>query len=133
MPSTYNGWPIVVMPSTPWPQGVEFATNSIVAANTNPFTGQQQTQDWQATFMEGSISLPPMKQTAATAWVTFLKQCNGVASVFQFPAALAAQYPETLTSDGTNQRWWRLKTNQSKWSIKIASIYGISFEIREAI
>lgn len=132
MPTTYNGWPVVIMPSTPWPAGAEFAQNALVAANTNPFTGQQQTQDWQASYMEGSMSLPPMLQSQATAWVTFLKSCNGIASVFQFPAAFAANYPESLTSDGTNQRWWRLKANQNKWSIRKASIYGISFEIREA-
>jgi len=132
MPATYHGWPVVTMPTAPWPSGAEFATNSIVAVNTNPFTGTQQTQDWQGTYAEGSITLPAMIQSDAQAWIAFLKACNGTASVFQFPPAWAAAFPESFTSDGTSQRWWRLKPNQARWSIKIAGIYGISFEIREA-
>jgi len=130
--STYNGWTIVTMPSTPWPAGVEFATNDIVASSTNPFTGAQQIQDWNARYMEGSISMQPLTQAQAADWVAFLKSCRGTKNVFQFPAGLAAAFPESFTSDGTAQRYWRLKTNQTRWSIKRASIYGITFEIREA-
>src|SRR4051794_28311310 len=106
---TYNGWTVVTMPTTPWPAGVEFATNSIVATSTNPFNGQQQIQDFNAAYMEGSISLPPLTQAQAALWIAFLESCKGTACVFQFPSAFAAAFPETLTSDGTAQRYWRLK------------------------
>lgn len=129
---TYLGWTVITMPTDPWPASMEFATNSLVAANTNPFTGQQQIQDWNAAYMEASVSLPPLTQTQAASWVAFLKACKGVTNVFQFPAGLAAAFPESLTSDGTAQRYWRLKTNQARWSLRQAAIYGITFEIREA-
>jgi hypothetical protein len=129
---TYNGWTIVTMPTTPWPAGIEVATNALVAANTNPFTAQQQFQDWNATFDELSVSLPPLTQTQAASWITFLRSCRGPMRVFQFPAGLAAAFPESLTSDGSTQRYWRLKSTQSKWSVKLAAIFGITFEVREA-
>jgi hypothetical protein len=128
-----GGGTLISMPSTPWPKSVEFQRNHLAAANTNPFTAQQQTQDWGVDYMEASISLPPMTQSKATPWITFLQSLNGIVNVFQFPAGLAAQYPESFTSDGTNQRYWRLKSNTTSWSIKPVSIYGLTFEIREAI
>ena len=129
---TYNGWPVITMPDTPWPARLEFATNHILAVSTNPFTGQQQTFDYNSDYMEGSIAMPNMQQEVAAPWITFLKALKGTLGVFQFPAGLAAQYPESFTSDGTAQRYWRLKTNQGRWSIKIGSVYMITFEIREA-
>lgn len=131
--ATYNGWLIVTPPSTPWPASMEVAHIPIVAANTNPFTGQQQVQDWGATYREVSVSFPPMKQSDAQVWIDFLKSCGGISNVFKFTSAFAAAFPESLTTDGTSQPYWRLKANQSKWSVRRASIYGLTFEVREAI
>jgi hypothetical protein len=63
------------MPASPWPKSLEVAVNHVVAVNTNPFTAQQQTQDWQAEYREISVSLPSMTKTQASAWVTFLQAC----------------------------------------------------------
>ena len=131
--STYNGWLIVTMPTTPMPATMEAAYIPIAAANTNPFTGQQQVQSWGTQYQELSVSFPPMAQSDAQAWIAFLKSCNGIANVFLFPSAFAAAFPESLTTDGTSQPYWRLKENQSKWSVRRASIYGLTFEVREAI
>lgn len=120
------------MPTSPWPRSVEFRRFHLAAANTNPFTGQQQIQDWANEYMEASISYASLTQAQATAIIAFLKSCNGIVNVFQFPSALAAKYPESFTSDGTAQRYWRLKSNQTDWAIKVGSIYSVTFEIREA-
>ena len=130
--SLYNGWTVVTMPDTPAPAAIEFARNDLVAANTNPFSGQQQVQDWQASYMEASVLMPPMPKAQAQTWIAFLVALHGMANVFTFPTALVASYPESLTTNGTTNRYWRLKSNQAKWSLKRASMYGITFEIREA-
>lgn len=131
--STYNGWMIVTPPSSPMPATMEAAYIQIAAANTNPFTGQQQVQSWGAQYQELSVSFAPMTQSSAQAWIAFLKSCSGIANVFQFPSSFAGAFPESLTTDGVDQPYWRLKENQSKWSVKRASIYGLTFECREAI
>ena len=77
-----------------------------------------------------------MVQSVAQPWVAFLESLNGIANVFQCGSALCAKYPESLMygSPPATPRYWRLKTGQPvKWSIRKASIYGITFECREAI
>lgn len=120
------------VPASPWPSSIEAADTYLAAANTNPFTAQQQIQDWQARYREISVSLPPMPQSTATAWVNFLVSLNGIVNVFSFPSAICSKFPETLMN-GSMARYWRLKGNQTKWSIKTASIYGLTFELREAL
>lgn len=133
MPTWGGGGTLVTtMPTSPWPASLEVITNHLAAANTNPFTGQQQTQDWQNDYMELSVSMASMNQATGQAWVAFLKALSGIVNVFQFPSAVAAAFPETLTTDGTTQRVWRLKANQVKWTIKAGKIYGLTFEVREA-
>ena len=127
--STYNGWTIVTMPSTPSVSSLELTVNNITGANTSPFTGQQQVQDWNASYMEASLTLPPLTQSQATDWVNFLVSCRGVTCVFALPATLAALVPAGKVPAG----YWRLLKNQSKWSVQVAKIYGIQFDIREAI
>jgi len=131
--STYNGWLIVTMPSAPVPASAEGSYNPNVAANTNPFNDQQQVQDWGSQHQEIAVTLPPLTQTQAASWVAFLKACRGASNVFQFPSGLASAFPETLTTDGTTQPYWRLTDPAQKWSIKRGQIYGISFNCRQAL
>jgi hypothetical protein len=124
--------PIPTIP--PAPASFEFALHPIVGANTNPFTGQQQIQDWQASYMEASVSLPPMYEAEAQAWITFLESLRGITNTFQFPDELVAAYPESLMDNASSPpsaRTWRLLNNDSHWTIKEARLYGITFEIRE--
>lgn len=83
MPS-FNGWNIIAMPSSPAPRSIEWSMQDVVAVNTNPFTGGQQVQDWQAAWLEASITLPPLTNDQAVQWIAFLMQCQGMANVFQF-------------------------------------------------
>jgi hypothetical protein len=133
MPAWGGGGTLITsMPTAPWPKSIELKNHHLAAANTNPWNATQQIQDWQVDYKEGSISYASLTQTQAQAVITFLEACNGIVNVFQFPAGLAAKYPETFTSDGTTQRYWRLKTNDIEWSIKVGSVYNITYEIREA-
>jgi hypothetical protein len=132
--STYNGWTVQTMPSDPpAPASLEFQWNAITGATTNPFTGQQQIYDWQAHYAEASVSYASMTHTDGSAWAAFFKSLDGTACVFTFPSALCSLYPDEMTVDGTNPRYWRLKGNSIKWTIKPGQIYGVTFEIREAI
>jgi hypothetical protein len=127
--STYNGWTIVTMPSSPSVKLIEFSLNQVISASVSPFTGQQQVQDWQARFLEASLQLPPLTQAQASAWMAFLVACRGIACVFQLQPFLVSLFPSGLAPGG----YWRLKSNQNKWSVTPAIIYGMQFEIREAI
>jgi hypothetical protein len=117
------------MPDAPSVQDIQFKLTRIVGSTTSPFTGQQQIQDWQNQWMEAALNLPPMTSLEAASWIAFLVACNGMANVFQLPAALAALVPTGTVPGG----YWRLKSNENKFSITIAFLYGFNFEIREAV
>ena len=127
--STYNGWTIVTMPGAPSVKSIEFTTNQIVASSVSPFTGQQQLQDWQAAWAEASLELPPMTSDQSSAWTAFIVSCKGPLCVFQLPALLAALVPSGMAPAG----YWRLKNNANKWTVQPLPLYGMRFEIREAI
>jgi hypothetical protein len=130
---TYLGWTVITMPTDPIaPAGLECQHNAIVSASTNPFTGQQQLFDWNASYKEISVSYASMTLAQGQTWAAFLESLKGQANVFVFSTALCTQFPNELTTDGSTPRHFRLKTNQPKWSIKEGSIYSVSFEIREA-
>jgi hypothetical protein len=131
--STYNGWTVVTMPTSPVaPASLEPAINAIGGSTTNPFTGQQQTYDFSASFMEISVSMPSMTKAQGQVWAAFFASCDGTQNVFTFPSNVVALFPAELTTDGTTARYWRLKANQVKWTIKTGQVYGITFECREA-
>ena len=81
---TYNGASIVQTPASPVPKSVQFKAQEIVAVSASPFTGQTQIQDWQAGWLEASVTLPPMTLPQAQAWVAWLLQLRGQANVFLF-------------------------------------------------
>jgi hypothetical protein len=130
---TYNGRTIVTMPDTPAPKSVEFADGWGVGSSLNPFTQQQQIQDWNANWMELQVTLPPMSQTDAQAWVTFLRSCRGIACVFQLPTTGTPSFASLVPSGAVPAGYWCLKNNQNKWSITDGLIHGFQFVIREAL
>jgi hypothetical protein len=134
MPTWGGGGTEITMPSFPWAKGLEVRITRLAAANQNPFTGQQQILDWSNSVREISVSIQTLSQAQVAAWVTFLQALNGVVNVFRFPAAMAAAFPESLTSDGSTQYYWRLSKNAVGWQIGPGKVYrGITFEARVAI
>jgi len=125
-----GGGSVISMPSTPWPKGLEIKNMRLAAVNTNPFTGQQQIQDWGVNVQEVSVSMANMSQSAVAAWTTFLLALNGIVNVFQFPSAVVTAFSDSLPSGG----YWRLKANSVSWAIKPGKVYtGLTFEARIAI
>lgn len=126
----FNGWTVITMPSDPAPKSIEPLAQSVVGVSTNPFTGEQQVQDWNASWLELSVTMPPMDATEALPWVDFLIACKGQACVFQLAnATLASLIPAAANVNG----YWRMKINSLKWSVNDGLIYGMQFDIREAI
>jgi hypothetical protein len=126
---TSRDWEVVTIPSyPPAPASIEFSAFDIVALSKSPFTGQQQVQDWGPGPMEAKVSLPPLTDAQAQPWISFLFALKGMANVFQFTPEFTAAYPASL-----GDRFWRLKSNQRSWSINGQRLYGISFEIIEAL
>ena len=202
-----NGLDLIAVPASPSaPASMEFTLQDTVATSLSPFTGQQQIQDWQASFLEASVSMPPLTQAQAQNWIAFLMALRGQANVFQLGDPLARSprgsglgaplvdgsgqtgYAVALkgftanaanvllpgdwiqigyrayrtvapaNANGTGRLslaiWpqlreppndgdvvilnntkglWRLAQNARKWSITAARVYGMQFEIREAI
>jgi len=132
--STYGGWLIITMPTDPpAPAGLEFQYNYIAGVSTNPFTGTQQVYDWQAGYWEASVSMPSMTKAQGQAWAAWLKSAKGPNCVFVLQSACVSDFPVELTTNGSTARYWRIKGNAVKWSIRKGKIYGLSFEIREAL
>ena len=117
------------MPTAPSVRSIEFTQNQITGVVTSPFTGQQQLLDWQAGYAEASLELPPLTTAESTSWLAFIMACRGPMSVFQLPSLLAGLVPSGMAPAG----YWRLKNGANKWSVTLPFIYGLHFEIREAL
>jgi hypothetical protein len=88
---TFNGWPIISLPTTPAaPATIEFTATDIIAMSISPFTGQQQVQDWQQGWIEASVSYP-LTHVQAQAWIAFQMGLRGQANVFQLGDPLASK------------------------------------------
>jgi hypothetical protein len=105
---TFNGWTIIPMPAAPpAPATMDFTALDTVAVSISPFTGQQQVQDWQASFLEASVSMPALTPAQGPAWIAFLMSLRGQANVFQLGDPLSVS-PEgsalgTPLVDGAGQ------------------------------
>lgn len=110
-------------------QSLDVSIVSITAANTSPFTGQQQVYDWQSQFLEYRVNMPPMPYAQFQNWTAFLKSLNGQANVFAFGSTLTAAYPNDFPSGA----YWRLIENTVKYTINENHLYSLSFDVRQAI
>ena len=89
--ATFNGFEIITLPTSPGaPRTVEWSTPNIVGVAASPFTGQQQIQNWNAGWLEASLSYPPMAHATFQAWAAFLLQLRGSGNIFQFGDPLGA-------------------------------------------
>ena len=86
---TFNGSEIFQLPTSPAPKAIEFTTNNTVAVSTSPFSGSQQVQNWGTSWLEASVTMPPMTHAQAQAWIAFLMQLQGQAGTFQLGDPLA--------------------------------------------
>ena len=123
--ATFNGWTIIVPPSSPpGPATIDYTLQDIVASVDNPFTGSQQFQDWQNSFISASVSMPPLTGAQAPAWIAFLMSLRGKLNVFQIgdplrsaPQGSGAGSPEV---SGANQIGYSLVTKG--WTASAAGV-----------
>lgn len=74
---------LVDLPTSPGFRTVQFDFDDPAVSVTPAFSGQTQIQRWPgADIMTGTVSLPPMVQADADAWISFLMACRGQANAF---------------------------------------------------
>jgi len=69
-------------PTAPGPQKLVLSATNTIGMSKSPFTGQQQTYQWPSEFFSLDVSLPPMLQATAQAWVAFLVALRGQLGTF---------------------------------------------------
>ena len=127
--ATFNGLNIIALPSdtitgvTP-PSSIEWDPQEVVSVVASPFTGQTQTYDWRASWLEGQVSFPHMTRASADAWSAFLMECRGPLNAFQFgdPKAKTPRgsAPGAPVVNGAAQTGYSLLTRG--WQASINSI-----------
>jgi len=133
--ATYLGRTIVILPAyPPAPESIEFTQVDPVAMTVSPFTGQQQVMNWNSTWMEASVTMPPMISADAQNWVAFLRNLKGQTGCFQFSAAFVAAYPWMLNPTSiSGGLYWALKTPARKWSLTHHRLFGFQFEVAQVL
>ena len=117
------------MPSYPPPKSIEFSRKNTVAMSVNPFSGAQQTQDWGGAWLEMTVTMQPMGEDKAKEWIDFFIALKGQSNVFQLTnSVFSYRIPDSANSTG----YYRLASNDVKWSVSEGLIYGLKFDIREA-
>lgn len=115
--STFNGWNVITLPSSPAPRSIEWSLNDTVGSVRSPFSLQQQISNWGASILRGSVSLPPMQKGLARPFVAFLAAAQGIASVFSIgdPVSTGPANPGATagTVTGSGQTGYVLDTSSS--------------------
>ena len=83
------------MPSTPNFTRSNFSLFRAIGQTASPFTGKQQTQEYDAVYWTADLTLPAMNRTQAKEWQSFLLQLKGTTNYFKFCD------PDALTNTGT--------------------------------
>lgn len=103
-----NSVTLVALPDKPGLRSVEFNFTDAVAIVSSPFTGATQAQQWPGADMwSGTMTLPPLTQAQADAWISALMECRGMANAIQIgdplkthPAGAAGGAPVVNASGG---------------------------------
>ena len=111
--STFNGWPVVTMPGWPAPSSIDFRGQDIVAVVPSAFTGQVQIQNWQASWLEASVQMPPMTDANFRVWAAWLLSTQGMNAVFLFGDPIGGRAPlgtgaGAITVSGAGQKGYSL-------------------------
>ncbi len=97
-----------VTPPATIAKAIQFEPVAVVAANTSPFTLEQEVFEHQGQMWKLSVQLPPMEQEEAEQWVSFFMALNGLQGTFLFgdPVGQSARGTPTGTPviDGAGQQ-----------------------------
>lgn len=130
--ATFNGWTILPMPAVPAaPSSVEWNAIDMVAISQSAFSGQQQIQNWNSSWLEASVNMPVMTPTLFREWQAWLMGLKGQSAVFQLGDPILA-HPRgtglgTPTVVGSGQTGYTLAT--TGWSGANALLAGDFIQI----
>lgn len=85
----------ITIPTTPGFTDSSFSLYRAVAISASPFSGKQRTQEYDAVFWQGRVSLPPMNRAQASSWQAFFLNLEGNKNYFLFGD------PDAKTPQGT--------------------------------
>lgn len=74
----------ITIPTTPGFTDSSFSLYRAVAIAASPFSGKQRTQEYDAVFWQGRVSLPPMNRAQASNWQSFFLNLEGNKNYFLF-------------------------------------------------
>ena len=72
----------LLLPLTPGWSKIVFSATNIVGLSRSPFTNQQQVYQWAGEYWMVDVSMPPMPQVTAEAWINFLVSLRGTLGTF---------------------------------------------------
>lgn len=70
------------MPLVPGWSKINVSATNIVGLSRSPFTNQQQVYQWAGEYFSVDVSMPPMPQVTAEAWINFLVSLRGTLGTF---------------------------------------------------
>jgi hypothetical protein len=114
------------IPSSPGFRSVRTTFEKAQMRTISPFTFQAQTQLWSGSRWVFEISLPPMKASEASNWITFLHTLANTADTFS--KDMSAYIPSGVTGTMT----LRLTEGQTSWDVDDAKTFGITFKVEQA-
>lgn len=117
----------ITKPAAPGWKGVSARYRKVKSRFPNPFTLQTQTQIWSGEQWVFDLTLPPMSQATAAAWMAFLHEL--ARDNDNFSLVCANYVPAGVTSP----RLVRLVGNEAAWDINDAMMFGISFTVEDDI
>lgn len=114
----FNGLNVISTPAYPAPSSLTFTNTDFSAPSNNPFSGNQQIIDWQASLLSASVQLPPMSADGGgDDWAAFLMQCRGMVNAFligdptkKTPKGSMLTTGASPLINGDNQVGYQLKT-----------------------
>lgn len=74
----------IAIPTTPGFTDSNFSLYRAVAISASPFSGKQRTQEFDAVFWQGRVTLPPMNRAQASNWQSFFLNLEGNKNYFLF-------------------------------------------------
>jgi hypothetical protein len=118
----------VTIPTSPGFNKMKAIYRRNTAMSISPYNFTQQVYAWKGGDIKVvECSLPPMKTTDATNWITFFNSCNGYEETFNLDISKAFPNESGMTSVAM-----RLVDTDQSWDIDTAQLYGISFICMEA-
>ena len=115
----------ITKPSSPGWKAVNARYRKVKRTFPNPYTLQKKTQMWSGESWSFDLTLPPMTETQAASWLTFLHEL--VRDNDNFSLVCSSYVPAGVSSP----RLVRFVGNVTQWSIDDAMMFGMTFVVED--